>query len=104
MMICMCMCMVFCMMSVMGGGPFGALFGGLGSLFGGVGDVVSGEAFKPKLKQVTGTDKEKMMCGLGLAGRAEGRPIHHSLLTGCKSICPGYPDDVANCDFKVNLG
>ena len=128
MMMCMCMCMMMCMMSMMGGGPFGALFGGLGSAVGGLGsavggagdlvggagtgvgkglsaagDVLSGEAFKPKLTQLTGTDREKTLCYLGLAGRAEGTPIHHSLLTGCKSICPGYPDDVANCDFSTQF-
>src|SRR6056300_533196 len=110
MMMCMCMCMMMCMMSMMGGGPFGALFGGLGSAVGGlgsavggagdlvggagtgvgkglsaVGDVVSGEAFKPNLTQITGTDRDKMMCVFALAGRAEGRPIDPATITKCRS-------------------
>ena len=129
MMMCMCMCMMMCMMSVMGGGPFGALFGGLGSAVGGLGsavggagdlvggagtgvgkglsaagDVLSGEAFKPKLTQITGTDRDKMMCVFSLAGKAEGRAIEPATITKCRSMgCPGYPDDVANCDFSTQF-
>src|SRR5210317_2149406 len=70
MMMMMCMCMASCMMSMMGMGPFGGLCSGASSLIGGAGDLVggagkgagkglsaagsvlSGEAFKPKLKKV----------------------------------------------------
>ena len=105
MMMCMCMCMMMCMMSVMGGGPFGALFGGLGSGLSAAGDVVSGEAFKPKLNEITGTDKDKMMCvfALGTKGK-RGKVVDPATITKCKSMgCPGYPDDVANCDFSTQF-
>ena len=123
MMMCMCMCMMMCMMSMMGGGPFGALFGGLGSAVGGAGDlvggvgtgvgrglsaagdVVSGEAFEPKLNEITGTDKDKMMCvfALGTKGK-RGKVVDPATITKCKSMgCPGYPDDVANCDFSTQF-
>jgi hypothetical protein len=140
MVICMCMCMMMCMMSMMGGGPFGALFGGLGSALGGLGSavggaasgagaaasgagdlvggagagvgkglselgsVLSGEAFTPNLTQITGTDRDKMMCVFSMAGKAEGRAIEPATITKCRSMgCPGYPDDVANCDFSTQF-